>query len=80
MDTADLKRRLGIVPFEERWPDLSDTIREGQEATRRVLSSPTAAEVHQAEMEQAIANIQRQRQRIQEQTQAIIFDENEKER
>ena len=73
MDTTDLKRRLGIVPFEERWPGLADTIREGKAAKRRALSSPTAAEVHQAEMAQAIANIQRQRQQIQE------FDENEKE-
>lgn len=79
MGKSYLKRRLGIVPFEERWPGLADTIREGQEATRRALSGPTAVEVHQAEMAQVIANIQRQRKQIQEQAQAIIFDENEKE-
>lgn len=68
LNIVDLKRQLGIGSFEERWPGLADTIRKGQEAKRLALSGPTAAEIHQAEMAQAIANIQKQSQRIQEQT------------
>lgn len=68
MDIADLKRQLGIIPFEKRWPDLADSIREGQEAARRALSGPTIAELHRAEMDQIVANAQRQIKLIQEKT------------
>ena len=77
MNMHDLKRRLGVTSFEERWPGLADTIREGQEAARRALSGPTIADLHKAEMEQFYANIQKQAQRIQEQTRIAIFDEKE---
>lgn len=73
----DLKRQLGIGSFEEQWPGLADSIREGQEAARRALSGPTAAEIHQAEMEQIYSNVRKQAQRIQEQTRITIFDDKE---
>lgn len=77
MDIVDLKRRLGIGDFKERWPGLADSIREGQEAMRRALSGPTIEELHRADMEQIYANIHKQAQRIQEQTKPIFFDEKE---
>lgn len=77
MGTINLKQQFGIISFEERWPALADLVREGQEAKRRALSGPTATEIHQAEMEQIYANIRRQAQRIQEQTQITIFDDKE---
>lgn len=75
MDIFDLKQRLGVVSFEERWPALAELVHEGQEAKRRALSGPTIAEVHQAETEQICANVRRQAQRIQEQTRMTIFDD-----
>lgn len=68
MDIFDLKRQLGIISLETRWPDLADSIREGQEAKRRALSGPSAMEVHRAEMNQITANAQRQIKLIQEKT------------
>lgn len=77
MDIFDLKQRLGVVSFEERWPALAELVHEGQEAKRGDLSGPTIAEVHQAEMEQIYANVRRQAQRIQEQARIMIFDDKE---
>lgn len=77
MGTINLKQRFGIISFEEKWPGLAELVREGQEAKQRALSDPTATEIHQAEMEQIYANIRRQAQRIQEQTQITIFDDKE---
>ena len=77
MNMCDLKQRLGISSFEERWPGLADTIRKGQEAERRALSGPSIVDLHKAEMEQFYANIQRQAQRIQEQARTTIFDDKE---
>lgn len=77
MGIVDLKQRLGVTSFEERWPGLAEIIRKGKEAERRALSNPTIAELHQAEMEQFYANIQKRAQRIQEQTRITIFDDKE---
>lgn len=77
MDILDLKQRLGVSSSEEKWPGLAELIREGKEAERRALSGPTIADLHKAETEQLIANIQKQAQRIQEQTRITIFDDKE---
>lgn len=77
MDIFDLKQRLGVTSFEERFPGLADTIRESQEAKRRVLSGPTIADLYQARMDQVIENIQKESRRIQEQTRPIFSDEKE---
>ena len=68
MDITDLKRQLGGIPFEARWPGLADSIRKGREAKRRALSGPTIADLHQARMDQIVANAQRQIKLIQEKT------------
>lgn len=77
MGIVDLKRRLEIGSFKERWPNLTDSIHESQEAVQWALSGPTIEELHRAEMKQIYANTQKQIQRIQEQTRLTIFDEKE---